>query len=204
MKFLFLSILVVMPILCIAQIDLDPVENTDEESQELQTERLLSSLKTDFNYRDTSVNNWSIFPFLDVFELSAIQAHFRGNGPMFTKYELIAIDGLRTESIRRLLIEIEESTPQWSAHEIVHAERTSLEFTNSIGIKLPTARGFGTDSNRFLGNAFKSYHRLRIHHGKAIEFSYIGDKDPGEKILENAYVIQLSINGICITETVDE
>lgn len=168
-----------------AQNDIDLINLRGEENELENQEEWRTQNALFFNYKDTSLRNWNRFKFLDADDLKMLQVHFTRYGMLYSKFELMAVEGLKKETVLTLLQQIDEQMSVLTFQDIAHAQQSQLELVSRAAIKLPIASGFTKD--RFDGSALQSYHRMRMKHGKNLDMAVITEKDAGEKMLHGPY-----------------
>lgn len=126
---------------------------------------------------------------LSIIQINNLLAHIKNNGELISLYELQAVPGFDTETIRRILPFIEARSGDEFGTSGPLLQRIFNENNNYFLLRmdriLETQRGYSpgvdSDDRRFLGSAAKVYGRFRTSHSKDFSLGFTFEKDAGEQ-----------------------
>ncbi|MFT7036904.1 MAG: hypothetical protein ACJA2S_005445 [Cyclobacteriaceae bacterium] len=131
---------------------------------------------------------------LSIIQINSLLEYVATNGELISLYELQAIPGFDTETIRRLLPFVDVRSGDEFGTSGPLFQRILNEENNYFLLRmdriLETQKGYrpavDDDDRRFLGSSTKVYGRFRMSHSKDFSIGFTFEKDAGEQFNWNA------------------
>ncbi len=156
----------------------EPGEETDNSDLYNQIEYYMDH---PVNLNTASMEELSALPYLDISMAKIIIAHRKKYGNFFSSNELYSISLIPPEVIKKILpfISVTKEYQDKSQPEPNFINEMSLQTRNRILNDLQQKAGFR--DNKFEGNSFHIYNRVKIKYKNTFRLGLLTDKDPGEK-----------------------
>ncbi len=135
-------------------------------------------------------------PFLSPTLINNLFNHIRKNGPLLSIYELQAVPGFDRNVFDKIKPYITVTGQQLDlSNNNLHPkgpelsqilEGGKLEIIQRFSRELQDEKGYllpDSVPNRYLGNPFRSYTRIRYRYLQNVSVSLLGEKDPGEQFI---------------------
>jgi hypothetical protein len=146
------------------------------------------------NLNTASLEELSRLPYLDISTAKIIIVHRKKYGNFFSTNELYSISLIPPEVIKKILpfISVTEKYKENPQPEPNFINEMSLQMRNRILNDLQQKKGFR--DNKFEGNSFHIYNRIKIKYKNTVRLGLLTDKDPGEKSIYDFSSGYLSIS----------
>ncbi len=162
------------------------------------TDVLIDLAKNPIDLNHAKRHELQTIPFLTPILINNLYNHIRKNGPLLSIYELQAVPGFDrnvfdkikpyiTVTGKSLDLSNNNLHPKgptlseiWKDGKLEIIQRFSRELQNEKGYVLSD-----TIANRYLGNPWRTYTRIRYRYNPNVSISLLGEKDPGEQFLWN-------------------
>jgi len=140
-------------------------------------------------------------PNLTLSEAKAIIKYREKNGIFFSTAELNLVSGLSRETLKNILpfTKVNENL-NISTGELTQKSPMSVEIRNRLIDRIQPIDGIVR--NKFDGNKYKTYNRLKLGYDNHIKMGALFEKDPGENSYNDLTSAHISINNISIIKEI--
>jgi hypothetical protein len=184
------------------------IENIIEESTpDNEDSQLLDNLEylkeNPININSASINDLFRIPFIDIATAEQIIKYVKNTGQVFSVNELFLVKDIDKTSLQKIIPFLTTGTGLPSVN---NKPRYPIFNYNNLKINLRTRmindiqerRGF--TENKYQGQKYKIYSRVKLGYGKNIQLGFLSEKDPGEKNLTDFTAYHFSIKDMGIVK----
>jgi len=165
-------------------------QRQDDLNYESLYENLLQQLSQPLDLNNATHEQLQSLMLLNEFQIEAMIAHRRANGPFLSSYELQTLPGFDRETFQRMQPFISVSDPKTILNKALF-KRIAEEKNNYLLVRwqrtLETRAGYLSrdTTHRYLGSPDKLYFRYRVTSSNDFSIGITGEKDSGEPLQWN-------------------
>ncbi len=177
-------------------------ESSSESDNSDQADEIEDLLNNPININTAGIFELEKIPYINSASANLIVEHRKKYGKYFSTNELYMLKDLSDDIVKKVLPFVTVKNIQKIKHKSYWNKLTSsygIRLRSRMSEDLMNEKGFLND--KFQGNKYKVYNRLKANMNDRIKFGLLTEKDPGEKDLTEFTSGYLSINKLGVVKS---